>query len=102
MVEHFDPITEDYLKACGFKKTWGRAWQGGEESKHRVLTLPRVASDFGLAVELAPNDIMKDGTWFCWLVQDEPYRFIPLRHLRYMTELAFLIQGLTGENWHYG
>lgn len=88
-------ITEEALKQIGFKQTSGRVWQGQE--KHRILSLPRSASEFGLSIEVCENDIMKDGTWFCWLVLDEPYRFLPLRHLRYLEELADLYLGIVGE-----
>jgi hypothetical protein len=101
--EWSEPLTEDWLKACGFR------WHQFERqtSKHWLMWIGTAARGEGflasyedLGVELAQGG--RDGDadwWFCWLRDDAAgiyHRFIHIRHIRTRGDLAQLIEGLIG------
>ena len=103
-----DPITEDWLKASGFKwhqfdrqpdKHW-LLWLGGALKQQPSLT---DYEDIGL--ELAPNIPPRDGgprEWFCWLRSDcagRYHRFIHVRHLTTIRDVIDLVKAITGRQW---
>lgn len=95
------PITEDWLRAAGFK--WHQFDR--QPDKHWLLWLGPAIDDGmtsfeDLGIELAPR-YRADG-WFCWLRSDAAgryHRFIHLRHLFTTEELVQLIEGITGRQW---
>ncbi len=103
-------ISEEWLCASGFK--WHQP--DGQDRKHWLLWLGDAIRDGNgfcsfedLGVEVAEG---RDGLWFCWLRADYAgrySRFIHVRHLRFVDELAALIEGITGwplerEHCQYG
>lgn len=108
------PITEDWLKAAGFKwhqfdlqpdKHW-LLWLGDALKESSRLTS---FSDIGL--ELAPawwknrndEDIGNVGAWHCWFRADVAgryHRFIHIRHLKSTGDLILLIEAITGQLWN--
>jgi hypothetical protein len=113
MMDQASPITEDWLRAAGFK------WHQFERQpdKHWLLWLGEATKDRDsftsyedIGIELAPcwfkNYLGEDagdvGKWFCWLRDDAAgryHRFIHLRHLRTIADLVLLIEGITGQQW---
>lgn|GEM_PF-1348155 len=91
-------ITEDWLRENGFK--WHQL--EGQDRKQWLLWLGsaiRESSFEDLGVEVAE---WRDGSWFCWLRSDFAHRysrFIHVRHLRFVDELAALIEGVTGQEF---
>lgn len=99
MSERDELLTEDWLRAAGFKwhqldrqpnKHWllwlGEAMRGGMFSSYEDLGI-EVATTSGI------------GTWFCWLRDDAGgryHRFIHLRHIETVRDLVGIIEGLTG------
>jgi hypothetical protein len=96
-VNEATPITEDALRAAGFK------WLEVERSDRHWLLWIGNATDGSfddLGIELCPN---RDGEWYCWLRADYAgrySRFIHVRHLRSMEDVAALFAGLTGSPWN--
>jgi hypothetical protein len=95
-LDHFDLLSDDWLKANGFKwhqfdrqpdKHW-LLWIGGCMGKH--------ASYEDIGIEVALN---RDGQWFCWLRSDSAgryHRFIHIRMIESAKDLVGIIRGLTG------
>jgi len=107
------PITEDWLKAMGFKwsqfdrqpdKMW-LLWIGDALVEHGEPLAWRSSDYEDLGVEVAANlcgsgPEIKD--WFCWLRSDSAgryHRFIHLRHIVFQDELIAIIEGLTGRRF---
>lgn len=103
-----DPITEEWLKAVGFRwDEWERS--GG---KHWTLWFGDVANESfssfeDLGLELAPPSQDRAGNpsggWFCWLRSDFAHkygRFIHLRHVHVIGDVIQIIVALTGQDWH--
>lgn len=98
------PITEEWLKACGFK--WHQLDR--QPDKHWLLWLGRAIEHRGmfagaedLGVEIAPVRRGED-EWFCWLRSDAAgryHRFIHIRYLKTRHDLLWLIEALTGHEW---
>jgi hypothetical protein len=98
----FDLLTEDWLKANGFK--WHQLDR--QPDKHWLLWLG-AAVDGGmfttfedLGIEVAPHTPTDHEKWFCWLRGDGAgryHRFIHLRHIRTTGELVAIITALTGQ-----
>lgn len=106
-----EPITEDLLRANGFK------WEQGDRqpTKHWLLWLGRAClipdganvfqGDSGdLGIELAFSAL--DGPFcYCWIRSDFAGRYSRLLHVRRMTrwdEVTTLISALTGRPWNRG
>jgi len=94
-----EPITEDWLKANGFK--WHQFDR--QPDKHWLLWIGDCAGLFtsyeDLGIQVAPNVPTDPETWFCWLRDDSAgryHRFIHLRHLRTTDELVAIIAALSG------
>lgn len=94
-----EPITEQWLRAAGFKRESGAEWKD-----HWVLWMGGAVADKtaysseDLGVEVAPC-LGGDGRWFCWVRADycgRYSRFVHVRHLRKAADLAGLIAALTG------
>jgi hypothetical protein len=103
-----DPITEDWLKAAGFK--WHQLER--QPDKHWLLWLgsalnqrPSFTGTEDLGIELAPGvrqpgDVLPE--WFCWLRSDcagRYHRFIHVRHLTDVGEVVALVEAITGRKW---
>jgi hypothetical protein len=99
-----EPITEDWLRACGFK--WEQ--HDRQQSKHWLLWLGWALSDpnegrafadaHDLGIELAHNDNGED-FWYCWVRADycnRYNRFLHVRHMAQQREVVALIEALTG------
>jgi hypothetical protein len=99
------PISEDWLKAVGFK--WHQLDR--QPSKHWVLWLGHglnqgasLTDSEDIGIEIAANmpgrnPVLKD--WFCWFRSDaagQYHRFIHLRHLTLNTEVMRLVEAITG------
>lgn len=107
------PITEEWLKAIGFK--WSRIDR--QPSQHWILWIGDALRKNGslidtedLGIELAacwwPNQVGgiggTEGQWFCWLRSDTARmygRFIHVRHLHHQEEVIQLIEALSGQPW---
>lgn len=97
-----NPITEEWLKAVGFR--WEQFHRQPE--KQWVLWLGSALEESwtdtqDLGLEICSGGI--DGTWFCWLRADTSsryHRFIHIRHIRFQCEVAALIEALTGQKWN--
>lgn len=99
-----EPITEDWLKAAGFK--WHEFERQG--AKHWLLwlgeALPARDQDAtfansydDLGIELSRG--RRDEAWFCWLRADYAGRYTRFLHIRYLStaaELVTLIEALIG------
>ncbi|MGY3605644.1 MULTISPECIES: hypothetical protein [unclassified Bradyrhizobium] len=102
-----DPITEEWLKAVGFK--WHQFDR--QPSKHWLLWLgaglkekPCLTSYEDIGIELAANVPSRDGDmdWFCWLRSDGAgryHRFIHLRHVQTRNDVMLLVVAITGRPW---
>lgn len=118
-VQADEPITEDWLRAAGFKwhqferqpsKQW-LLWLGGVIGYDEARGGRRLFSDTeDLGIELAPCGFLNSsggiaghqGQWFCWLRSDTAgryHRFVHVRHLSFTIDLVLLIEGLTGQHW---
>lgn len=96
-----DPITEEWLKANGFK--WHQLDR--QPDKHWLLWLGG-AIDGGmfttfedLGIEVAPNCPTDRAKWFCWLRGDSAgryHRFIHLRHIETTADLVKIIEAISG------
>lgn len=97
------PITEDWLKACGFKwhqfdRQPGKHWLMWIGTAAREEGFLRSYEDLGVEVSRGGKG-GEDDWWFCWLRDDAAgiyHRFIHIRHLRTRGDLALLIEGLIG------
>jgi len=104
-----DPITEDWLKASGFKwhqhdrqtgKHW-LLWMGDTGGRHSGF------EDIGIEVATmryknSKGDTLGDDAWFVWLRSDTAgryYRFIHVRHMRLQIELVRLVEAISGQVW---
>lgn len=90
------PITDEFLKASGFKL-------GGRDGTHRVLWLGwcprqrgRDTADIGLELAAGRSG---DGEWFCWIVQEDPRRSVHVRGVRFEREVIVLVEALTDKAW---
>lgn len=98
MSDPFNLLTEEWLKANGFKwhqfdrqpsKQWV-LWLGG------AINGGTFTSYEDLGVEVARG---YDAKWFCWLRADTAgryHRFIHIRHIETVDDLTGLISGLIG------
>lgn len=98
MNDPFNLLTEEWLKANGFKwhqfdrqpnKQW-LLWLGG------AINGGMFTSYEDLGVEVAPG---YEGRWFCWLRADTSgryHRFIHIRHIETVDDLTGLIAALIG------
>lgn len=111
-----DPITEDWLKAVGFK--WHQLER--QPHKHWLLWLGGVVTagnmfcdteDLGIEVththwNNSRGEVVGDvALWNCWLRSDAAHRyhrFIHVRYLRTIGDLVGLIEALTGQAWDAG
>lgn len=98
MGETLSLLSEDWLKANGFK--WHQFDR--QPNRHWLLWLGGAIGDGmytsyeDLGVEVAPGF---DGKWHCWLRADTSgryHRFIHIRHIATVGDLAGLIAGITG------
>jgi hypothetical protein len=97
------PVTEDWLRAHGFKIYGGR-----NDERLPVRRLPVGSVKCGgrqpfeahddLCIDVAPVTPEAD-EWFVWIARDEPYRHVHVRHVKFTWELARLFEGLTGHVW---
>ena len=108
------PITEEWLKAVGFK--WHQLDR--QPSKHWLLWLgdalsgegPAFTSFEDIGIELADmryqnssGEIVGREAWFCWFRGDSAgryHRFIHVRHLRWQDEVTKLVEAITGQGWN--
>lgn len=98
MSDPFNLLTEEWLKANGFK--WHQFDR--QPSKHWLLWLGSAMGDWGtsyedLGIEVANGH--RDAKWFCWLRADSAgryHRFIHIRHLETVDDLTGMIAGLIG------
>lgn len=103
-------ITEDWLKAVGFK------WHEFERqsAKHWLLwcgdTGGRTVAMEDIGVEVAPawwtggdgNPVGDVGKWYVWLRSDVAgrySRFLHVRHMHLQSELIALVEACTGQPW---
>lgn len=94
-------ITEDWLKANGFK--WHEFERQG--AKHWLLWLGHAlegafTTHEDLGIEVSPGVPGRASEWFCWLRGDcagRYHRFIHVRHITETRELVALIEALTGQ-----
>jgi hypothetical protein len=96
------PITEDWLRANGFRIEDGR-----NDPRLPVRSLavgamlrggrPFLGSAEDLCIDVAPTST--PGEWFVWVGQREPYRHIRVRHMGETHEIVRLFEGLTGTVW---
>lgn len=78
-------ITPEHLKAFGFRKhVRGKGGLGFMQSPDDCC------------IDLSPVHLSGGDEWHCWIGQEEPFRFVHVRHLKYMHEVAQLFKGLTG------
>lgn len=99
MIYDDDPITDDWLKECGFR--WSQ--EERQPSKHWTLWLGMpgafaAAEDIG--IELAA--VGHDAEWFCWMRSDFSHRysrFIHIRHLTMRGEVVALVTAISGQAW---
>ncbi|SLK03616.1 hypothetical protein [Novosphingobium mathurense] len=97
MSDPFNLLTEDWLKANGFK--WHQFDR--QPSKQWLLWIgsamgDKMTSYEDLGIEVAPGH---DGKWFCWLRSDSAgryHRFIHIRHIESVDDLTGMIAGLIG------
>lgn len=97
------PITEDWLRAHEF-----RIYSGRNDERLPVRRLPVSALKLGgrqpfecstdLCIDVAPVGPKHD-EWSVWLGQEEPYRHIHVRYMRFTWEIAKFYEGLTGRIW---
>lgn len=100
MSEQDEAITEDWLKAIGFK------WHNFDRQPDKHWLLWIGAAQYSnttcyedLGVEVSPGIRGADDDWFCWLRSDSGgrySRFIHLRHIRAQRELVAIIEALIG------
>lgn len=99
MTDPFTLLTEDWLKANGFKCHQ----HDRQPSKHWLLWLGAAINGGmftcfeDLGIEVA--DGAMDGQWFCWLRGDSAgryHRFIHIRHIETVDDLTGMIAGLIG------
>jgi len=104
-----EPITEDWLRASGFK--WEQLDR--QPTKHWLLWLAPACVDhlehhrrmFAATEDLGIELAFKDGQspdWFCWVRADYAgrySRFLHVRHMIYQYEVVQLIEALTGREW---
>lgn len=99
MTDPFNLLTEEWLKANGFK--WHQFDR--QPDKHWLLWLGGAVGDGmwtsyeDLGVEVAP--MHRDHRWFCWLRADSSgryHRFIHIRHIETVDDLTNLIAGIIG------
>lgn len=90
-----EPITTAWLAAHGWRATIRR-----DATVHRRTIgdelrggRPPFGSSDDLSIDVSPGT---GGEWFVWVHQQEPYRHIHVRHMRYVWELQRLYEGLTG------
>lgn len=113
------PITEDWLRANGFKwhefdrqgtKHW-LLWLGSliAERERELRPGPWAGAFMGsedLGIVVAPVDLKDDRRgWFCWLRADISHRYSRFVHIKYVysrLELVRLIEGVTGVIWKPG
>lgn len=98
------PITEDWLRANGFRVEDGR-----NDPRFPIRSLAIAGDKFGgrsfmessddLCIDVAPTSIKDQAEWYVWIGQREPYRHIHVRFMRTTDELARLYEGLTGRVW---
>lgn len=107
-----DPITEDWLKAVGFKYHQ----LDRQPHKHWVLWLGdavraidnSLTDTCDLGVEMTPcwareRPEDKDAFWHCWLRSDacnRYHRFIHLRHIAFQHDVIAIVQALSGQEWN--
>lgn len=98
-----DDLSEDWLRACGFK--WEQCDR--QPSKHWILWLGDALVDpvegrafcdsSDLGIELAKHH--KYAVWYCWIRADYGMRYCRFLHVRHMAkqaEVVQLIEALTG------
>lgn len=90
------PITEEWLKAAGFR--WSQFDR--QPGKHWTLWLGWAMED-GPDLEDVGLELARgyDGKWYCWLRSDTAgryTRFVHVRHLRWIDELGELIAAIAG------
>jgi hypothetical protein len=98
MTDPFNLLTEDWLKASGFK--WHQFDR--QPTKHWLLWLGAAMADKctsfeDIGIELAYGAM--DGRWFCWLRGDSAgryHRFIHVRHIETVDDVTGMISGLVG------
>ena len=100
-----DPITEEWLKASGFK--WHQFDR--QPTKHWLLWLgsglkegPSLTSYEDIGIELAGDVPGKPEEWFCWFRSDAAgryHRFIHIRHLTTQDEVIRLVEAVSGRPW---
>lgn len=101
-----EPITEDWLRECGFK--WSQLDRQPE--RHWLLWLGdaipdpsgRLNSYDDIGLEVAPRD-QYFGGWNCWFRSDVAgrySRFIHVRPLFCQDDLVKLIEAITGLPWN--
>ena len=97
MTDPFNLLTEDWLKANGFK--WHQFDRQPE--KHWLLWLGDAMGKYtsyeDLGIEVCDGGA--DGTWFCWLRGDSAgryHRFIHIRHIETVDDLTGMISGMIG------
>lgn len=109
-LEHYftEPITEEWLKAVGFK--WHQLER--QQGKQWLLWLGDAIADWGvghddIGLELAAgawNHAEKSHNvdWFCWLRGDSSHRysrFLHIRHVRTRGEVIRFVEAITGLPW---
>jgi hypothetical protein len=94
-------ITEDWLASVGFKYR-----EPGERQCFRHWTLRfSEPDDYGLYLETTmPGHINRDGEhlnadsgWFLWIGRES--QFMHLRHVFEQSEIAAIVEALTGQPW---
>lgn len=98
------PITEDWLRANGF-----RVEEGRNDPRMPIRSLdvgadfvggrPFMGSSDDLWIDVAPTDVRNQDEWHVWVAQREPYRHIHVRHMRETHEIVRLYEGLTVRVW---
>lgn len=98
MIEGNIKLTEDWLRAVGFK--WHQFDR--QPSKHWLLWIGAMvdAATDDLGIEVASGAM--NGEWFCWLRSDFAGRYsrsIHVRHIRLRSDVVNLFEGITCQSW---